>query len=63
MFHKSLSLLSICQRAGKLVSGEVAVENAIRSHEVCLIIVSEDASENTKKKFKNSSEYYKIDFM
>ena len=60
MQNKLLSFLGLCQRANKLVSGEFACENAIRGNTAKLILVSEDASKNTIKKFKNSSAYYNI---
>lgn len=42
------------------MGGEVAVENAIRQKSAILLILAEDASGNTKKKFNNSAAYYKI---
>lgn len=56
--HKFLSLLGLCKRAGKLAAGEVAAEQAVRKKQARLLIVSEDASKNTKKKFTNSANYY-----
>lgn len=58
--RKFYSLLGLCKKAGKLCGGEVAVENAIRKKKTVLLILAEDASENTKKKFRNSAVYYKI---
>jgi len=60
MDRKTASLLSLCQKAGKLVSGEVACEKALRSGTAELIFISIDASERTKKKFVNKSFYYKV---
>lgn len=57
---KFLSLLGLCKRAGKLAAGEVAAEQAIRKKQAYLLILSEDASKNTKKKFKNSAAYYEL---
>lgn len=57
---KFLSLLGLCKRAGKLAAGEVAVEQAVRSKQAYLLILSEDASKNTKKKFNNSAAYYEL---
>lgn len=50
-------------KAGKVVSGEFSVETAIKSGDVLLCIVAEDASENTKKKFKNMCTYRNIDLI
>lgn len=60
MTDKILSMICLCQKAGFLSSGEESCEKSIRSGKAKLIIISEDASENTKKKFRNSSAYYKI---
>ena len=42
------------------MGGEVAVENAIRQKTAVLLILAQDASQNTKKKFNNSAAYYKL---
>ena len=52
--NKFFSLLGLCKRAGKLVAGEVAAEQAV------LLILAQDASKNTKKKFTNSAVYYEL---
>ena len=56
MNHK-LQLLSLCQKAGALVSGEFATMEAIRSETACLVLIAEDASENTKKRCKDKANY------
>ncbi len=58
--NKTYSLLGLCQKAGKLVSGEFAVENAIKSGSACVVLVSKDASDNTKKKFRDKCEFYGV---
>jgi len=60
MDKRLASLLGLCQKAGKLVSGETACEKALQGCTARLIIVSDDASANTKKKFINKSFYYKV---
>lgn len=60
MNKNALFMLSLCQKAGKLSSGEFSCEKAIQSGNAKLIILAEDASDNTKKKFINKSEFYKI---
>ena len=47
--NKFFSLLGLCKRAGKLVAGEAF-----------LLILAQDASKNTKKKFTNSAVYYEL---
>ena len=44
-FHQ---LLGLAAKAGAVVSGEFAVEQSIRKKETFLVIVAEDASDNTK---------------
>jgi ribosomal protein L7Ae-like RNA K-turn-binding protein len=53
-------LLGICQRAGKIVSGETLCEKAIRAGRVHLVIISHEASPNTSKKFVNMCKFRKI---
>ena len=43
-------MLGLCQRAGKLSSGETGCLAAVRDGSAELIIVADDASDNTKKK-------------
>jgi len=47
------SLLGISQKAGKLISGQDSVERVVNSKRIYLIIISQDSSENTKKRFLN----------
>ena len=58
--RKATSMLSLCQRAGKLVSGEFSCEKAMQDSSALFIIVADDASENTKEKFKNKAFFYNI---
>ena len=48
-----ISLLGIAKRAGKVVSGEFATEKEVKAGYAELVIVAQDASDNTKKKFQN----------
>ena len=56
--NKFFSLLSLCQKAGKLCSGELTCENALKGKKAKLLIVAQDASDNTVKKFTNSAQFY-----
>ncbi len=60
MNKKFISLLSLAQKAGFIVTGEEQCEKAISSGKGKLIILATDASDNTKKKFRNKSIYYKV---
>lgn len=55
-----LSLISIAKKAGKIAAGEFQTENAVRSGKAGLVIISEEASDNTKKKFRNMCTFYKV---
>ena len=41
-------------------TGEDTVEKAIQKKEAKLVIIPEDASDNTKKKFQNMCDFYKV---
>ena len=58
MDRKISSLLSLSAKAGFLRTGEELAEKLLQSDEAQLIIVSEDASDNTKKKFTNKCFFY-----
>lgn len=55
-----LSLLSLAQKAGKIASGEFATEKAVKTGKAYLVIVSTDASDNTKNKIRNMTDYYQV---
>ena len=61
MDKKAYSYIGLCQKAGRLKSGEGACVAAISKGEACLVIISEDASDNTKKKFTNKAAYYGVE--
>ena len=62
MTDKIYGLLGLCQRAGKCKSGEFAVEKSIKSGKSFLVIIPEDASDTTKKKFKNMTTYRSVPY-
>ncbi len=57
---KVYSYLGLAMRAGKLSDGEFSVTQAIKEFKACLVIVAEDASDNTKKKLKDACVYRNI---
>lgn len=57
---KILSMVGMAMKAGKVVSGEFSTEKAVKSGKAFLVIVSEAASENTKKMFRNMCTYYEV---
>ena len=58
-----LSMLGMAAKAGKIESGEFSTEKAVKGGRGRLVIVSEDASDNTKKMFTNMCKYYKVPFV
>lgn len=57
------SILGLCMKAGLLTSGEFMVEKSIKNSTAKLIIIAGDASENTKKKFKNMCMFKNIEII
>ena len=55
--QKIHSLLGIAMRAGKLVSGEDGTMIDLKKGKLNLVIVAADASNNTKKLFKDKSSF------
>lgn len=61
MNHKKIfSLIGLAMKAGKIKSGEFATEQAVKAGQAHMVIVSEAASDNTKKKFGNMCLYYEV---
>lgn len=58
--QKILNLIGLATKAGKTASGEFMTENSIKSGKAYLVIVSEEASDNTRKMFANMCTYYKV---
>ncbi|HEX3028121.1 MAG TPA: ribosomal L7Ae/L30e/S12e/Gadd45 family protein [Clostridia bacterium] len=61
MQNKIYSFIGLAMKAGAIVSGEDACERALKSGKLRLIIVAEDASQNTKKKFNDMCIYRQVD--
>lgn len=58
--NKILSLIGLAMKAGKVTSGEFSTEKAVKSGSASLVIISEEASDNTKKKFQNMCTFYEV---
>ena len=56
-----LRMIGLAAKAGKVVSGEFMTENAVKSKEAYLVIIAQDVSNNTRKKFGNMCSYYKVE--
>lgn len=57
---KALALISLATKAGKTKSGEFSTEQAVKEGRAYLVIVAADASDNTKKKFRNMCSFYEV---
>ncbi|MCT4507955.1 MAG: ribosomal L7Ae/L30e/S12e/Gadd45 family protein [Tepidibacter sp.] len=63
MNNKILSLLGIVLKSGNLVSGDDTTLSDLKKGKIKLIIIANDASENTKKLFKDKSEYRDVPYI
>ena len=57
---KILSMLGLAEKAGKIASGEFSTEKAVKSYQAFLVVVASDASDNTKKMFRNMCSFYEV---
>lgn len=53
MVDRIYTFLGLAAKAGRLLSGDESCEWALKSGKAYLVIISEDASDNTRKKFKD----------
>ena len=58
--NKALAMIGLATKAGKVASGEFCTEKEVKCGLAELVIVAEDASENTKKKFQNMCDFYEV---
>ena len=58
--QKALNLIGLATKAGKTASGEFSTEKAVKTGKAYLVVVSEEASENTRKMFTNMCTYYRV---
>ena len=57
---KVLSLIGLATKAGQTASGEFMTEREVKTGRAALVIVAGDSSDNTKKKFRDMCEFYKV---
>lgn len=57
---KVYNLLGIATKSGNLVSGEFSTEKAVKERKAALVLVANDASDNTKKMFTDKCTYYNV---
>ena len=56
-----MQLLGLAARARKLATGEQVLAN-IRSKQAKLVIIAQDASANTKKKYQDKCSFYEVPY-
>lgn len=54
------SLLSLSAKGRNVVSGEFSVESALKAGKAYVVIIAEDASDNTKKKFTDMASFRNV---
>ncbi|HFR4576317.1 TPA: YlxQ-related RNA-binding protein [Streptococcus suis] len=59
--QKILNLLGLAQRAGRLISGEELVVDAIRKQQAKLVFLANDAAGNLSKKITDKSHTYQVE--
>ena len=57
---KVLQLVGMAQRAHYAAGGEFMTETMVKSKKASVVIIAEDASDNTKKHFFDMCRYYKV---
>lgn len=63
--RRVLDLLGLCRKAGRLKSGEEGCEQVVKAPkkgQIPLILISEDASYRTMKKFQDKCSFYKVPY-
>jgi len=56
------ALLGFAQKARKLASGDAAVDKAVKSGQAKLLIIASDASDNTRKGYRDMADYYNVTY-
>lgn len=60
--NKFFRMLGLAARARKLNFGEGAVRDSVRTKLAKMVIVAQDASDNTKKKLSDNCKFYKTPY-
>lgn len=63
MNNKIYSFLGLMQKAGKILSGDETVSNEIKNKKCKLLIIANDASDNTKDRFQNMVKNYETKYI
>ena len=60
--NKFFNFLGLAKRSGNLIEGYSKCDEQRNRRSFYLVILSDDASNSTKKKFRNSCEYYGVPY-
>ena len=60
--QRIINLLSMAQKAGRIVSGAFAVEQAVKKKQAVLVLLAEDAAEESKKNFTTLADKFAIPY-
>ena len=58
--ERTASMIGLAMKAGKVSAGEFVVEKSVKEGRSFLVIIAADASDNTKKKFRDMCAYYEV---
>lgn len=53
-------MLGLAAKAGNIASGEFSTEKSVKEGKAYLVIVAGDASDNTKKHFRDMTTFYEV---
>ena len=60
--NRALSMISLATKAGKTKSGEFMTEKEVKEGRAHLVIVADDASDNTKRNFRTCLIFIKCQY-
>ena len=63
MHDKVYSFLGLIQKSGLISSGDDTVERDIKKHTCKLLVIAEDSSENTRKRFENMAKHHNVKYI
>lgn len=58
--NRAKTLIGLARRAGYAAAGEFSATKALEAGKAHLVLLAEDASENTKKKFRDKAAYRRV---
>ena len=58
--EKVLNILGLAQRAGRLLSGDFAVERSMKRQAYPLLIMAEDCAQNNANKYRHLAESHQV---